>query len=98
MGGMRGALAMAMLCAAITDKTMYQLEDERRGVNPLRPEDIKVKSKPSIVPAGCSKYYFDKHGNWYLSEKECREVAFETVALSKKSAQQKFDKWLNRNK
>ena len=48
----------------------------------------------TVVPKGCKKYYFDKHGFYKDIEKDLIiDSVFSCIASSEKAAKKKFAKW-----
>ncbi len=89
MSKMRGLLA-AIIPLALMAESGFGMNDKR---NNIRPEDIDVKLKRSIIPKGCKKYYFDEVGNCLYDVKHDTAV-FSCIAINEKSAIKKFSKWL----
>jgi len=85
---MKKGLGAIMMAAAL----MADLNSPLDRNSKLSINDIDFKPKDPPIPNGCQYYYFDVLGdcrNWDNGEYE-----FKCIAISQKSAQKKFDKWL----
>lgn len=83
--GLKSIMLMGLAMAAIA---------ETGTSGTTRNEDVINRRPPKkIIPKGCKEYFFTGMGYCFTERPAHREIAFECVATSEKSAQKKFDKW-----
>lgn len=81
---MKKGLGMIVMGAALMSDLNSPLD--RNSKSDLRPEDIDVKPKEPVIPKGCKKYVFKESFG-----------TLEVVAMNKKSAMKKYNKWYDAN-
>jgi len=93
---MKSRLGLIALSAALMEGfgNSFSGGEKKKRINV---NNVDTKPKDTVIPKGCTRYYFDKYGNCYTSKLQImavQSVLFETTALSKKSAIKKFNKFV----
>lgn len=81
-----GALmtAMAMLDSSVEPQQLIRRPDRT--------------TRHEVIPYGCKKYYFNEYGELFENANEILSVQiFTCIAINKKSAHKKYQKFLNAN-
>lgn len=83
-------LALAMMMGTAGEGLIKQLEEKKANCisNNIDKIDITVHI---VIPKGAKRFYFGKSGN--CSETPFEDSIFNCIALSKKRAIKKFNKW-----
>lgn len=84
-------LLAAMIPLALAANDFGHIGDRS---NNLKPSDIIIKPKEKPIPNGCKVYYFDEAGNCLYDVKH-ESAVFRCIAINKKSAIRKFNKWIS---
>lgn len=83
---MKSRLGMYALIAGIMGGDLDGLSNPKK-----REIDFTPKQPPT--PKGCKEYHFNKNGYWWETKKE--DTVFSCIAISRKSAERKFNKFIS---
>ncbi len=83
-------LALAMMMGAAGEGLVQQLEEKKANCISNNVDKIDT-TVHKVVPKGAKRFYFGKNGG--CSETTFEGSVFNCIALSKKRAIEKFNKW-----
>ncbi len=85
-------LALAMMMGTAGEGLVQQFEEKRASCVSNNVDKIDT-TVHEVVPKGAKRFYFTENGRCFESISGNVNIVYDTIALSRKRAIKKFEKW-----